>query len=399
MSKKPKGPIKSDTRLVTSGRDPQAYHGFVNPPVYHASTLLYPTAEDQVAHRARYNYGRRGTPTSEALENALREIDGDACAGVALLPSGLAAISAALLATARAGDHVLVPDSVYRPTRNFCNGVFKRFGVETTYYDPLVGADIARLFKPNTRVVFVEAPGSQSLEMQDIPAIAKIAHERNAVVLMDNTWATPLYFRAFEKGVDLSIQAGTKYIGGHSDIMFGCVSANAATLPPLKDTVYSMGLCVGPDDMYLALRGLRTLGVRLDRHYQSGLRVARWLEQRTEVLRVIHPALESDPGHKIWKRDFTGACGLFSVVFKPTSEQSVHAFLNELALFGLGYSWGGFESLAILFDCTEYRTATKWAPGGPTVRLHIGLEDPDDLIADLERGFSAMAAAAGRRAS
>jgi len=395
MSKKPKGPIKTDTRLVTSGRDPQAYHGFVNPPVYHASTLLYPTAEDQVAHRARYNYGRRGTPTSEALENALREIEGDGCAGVALLPSGLAAISAALLATARAGDHVLVPDSVYRPTRNFCNGVFKRFGVETTYYDQLIGADIARLFKPNTRVVFVEAPGSQSFEMQDIPAIAKIAHEQNAVVLMDNTWATPLYFRAFEKGVDLSIQAGTKYIGGHSDIMFGCVSANAATLPALKDTVYSMGLCVGPDDMYLALRGLRTLGVRLDRHFQSGLRVARWLEQRPEVLRVMHPALERDPGHKIWKRDFTGACGLFSVVFKPTSEQSVHAFLNELALFGLGYSWGGFESLAILFDCTEYRTATKWAPGGPTVRLHIGLEDPDDLIADLERGFAAMAAGRG----
>jgi len=395
MSKKPKGPIKTDTRLVTSGRDPRAYHGFVNPPVYHASTLLYPTAEDQVAHRARYNYGRRGTPTSEALENALREIEGDGCAGVALLPSGLAAISAALLATARAGDHVLVPDSVYRPTRNFCNGVFKRFGVETTYYDPLIGADIARLFKPNTRVVFVEAPGSQSFEMQDIPAIAKIAHEQNAVVLMDNTWATPLYFRAFEKGVDLSIQAGTKYIGGHSDIMFGCVSANAATLPALKDTVYSMGLCVGPDDMYLALRGLRTLGVRLDRHFQSGLRVARWLEQRPEVVRVMHPALERDPGHKIWKRDFTGACGLFSVVFKPTSEQSVHAFLNELALFGLGYSWGGFESLAILFDCTEYRTATKWAPGGPTVRLHIGLEDPDDLIADLERGFAAMAAGRG----
>jgi cysteine-S-conjugate beta-lyase len=399
MSKKPKGPIKSDTRLVTSGRDPRAYHGFVNPPVYHASTLLYPTAEDQVAHRARYNYGRRGTPTSEALENALREIEGDACAGVALLPSGLAAISAALLATARAGDQVLVPDSVYRPTRNFCNGVFKRFGVETTYYDPVVGADIVRLFKSNTRVVFVEAPGSQSFEMQDIPAIAKIAHERDAVVLMDNTWATPLYFHAFEKGVDLAIQAGTKYIGGHSDIMFGCVSANAATLPALKDTVYSMGLCVGPDDMYLALRGLRTLGVRLDRHYQSGLRVARWLEQRAEVLRVMHPALESDPGHKIWKRDFTGACGLFSIVFKPTSEQSVHAFLNELALFGLGYSWGGFESLAILFDCSEYRTATKWAPGGPTVRLHIGLEDPDDLIADLERGFAAMSAAAGRRAS
>ena len=236
-------------------------------------------------------------------------------------------------------------------TRNFCNGVFKKFGAETTYYDPLIGADIAKLFKPNTRVVFVEAPGSQSFEMQDIPAIAKIAHDKGAVVLMDNTWATPLYFRAFEKGVDLEIQAGTKYIGGHSDITFGCVSANAATLPAVKDTVYSMGLCVGPDDMYLALRGLRTLGVRLDRHYQSGLRVARWLERRPEILRVMHPALESDPGHKIWKRDFTGACGLFSVVFKPTSEQSVHGFLNELALFGLGYSWGGFESLAILFDC------------------------------------------------
>ncbi|MFZ1953655.1 MAG: cystathionine beta-lyase [Pseudolabrys sp.] len=396
MKKKLKGPIKPDTLLVTSGRDPEAYYGFVNPPVYHASTLLYPTAEDQVAHRARYNYGRRGTPTTEALENALRELDGESCAGVALLPSGLAAIAVALLAATDSGDHVLVPDSVYRPTRNFCNGVFKRLGVETTYYDPVIGPGIAKLFKPNTRAVFVEAPGSQSFEMQDIPAIAKIAHDKKAIVLMDNTWATPLYFRAFDKGVDMQIQAGTKYIGGHSDIMFGCVSANAATLPALKDTVYSMGLCIGPDDMYLALRGLRTLGVRLARHFQSGLRVARWLEQRPEVLRVMHPALESDPGHNIWKRDFSGACGLFSIVLKPTSEKSVHAFLNELALFGLGYSWGGFESLAILFDCTEYRTATKWAPGGPALRFHIGLEDPDDLIADLERGFGALAAAEGR---
>jgi cysteine-S-conjugate beta-lyase len=393
MTKKAKGPIKLDTRLVTSGRNPQAFHGFVNPPVYHASTLLYPTAEDQVAHRARYSYGRRGTPTSEALENALRELDGEGCAGVALLPSGLTAIAVALMTAAGAGDNVLVTDSVYRPTRNFCNGVFKRLGVETTYYDPLIGAGIAKLFKPNTRAVFVEAPGSQSFEMQDIPAIAKVAHEKGAIVLMDNTWATPLYFRAFEKGVDMQIQAGTKYICGHADVMFGCVSANAAILPALKDIVYTMGLCVGPDDMYLALRGLRTLGVRLARHYQSGLKIAKWLEQRPEVLRVMHPALERDPGHGIWKKDFAGACGLFSIVFKPTSEKSVHAFLNELALFGLGYSWGGFESLAILFDCTEYRTATKWAPGGPTVRFHIGLEDPDDLIADLERGFAALAAA------
>jgi cysteine-S-conjugate beta-lyase len=393
MAKTPKRPLKPETRLVTAGRDTKAQHGFVNPAVYHASTVLYPTAEDQVAHRSRYQYGRRGTPTSEALEQALAAIEGDGCAGVALMPSGLSAISTALLAVAGSGDHILVTDSVYRPTRNFCEGVFKRMGVETTYYDPLIGADIAKLFKPNTKAVFVEAPGSQSFEMQDIPAIANAAHDRGAVVLMDNTWATPLYFRAFEKGVDLSIQAGTKYIGGHSDIMFGCVSANAKTLPALKTVMQQTGLCVGPDDMFLALRGLRTMPVRLARHNESGLRVARWLENRPEVLRVLHPALESNPGHKIWHRDFTGACGLFSIVVKPTSEASVLAFMNELSLFGMGFSWGGFESLVILFDCSEYRTATQWAPGGPTLRFHIGLEDPDDLIADLEGGFAAMVAA------
>jgi len=392
MAKPPKKSVKPETLLVNAGRDPKAYHGFVNPPVYHASTVLYPTAEDQVAHRARYQYGRRGTPTSEALENALIELEGDGCAGVALLPSGLAAISTALISVAGSGDHILVTDSVYRPTRNFCEGVFKRMGIETTYYDPLIGAGIAKLFKPSTRAVFVEAPGSQSFEMQDIPAIAQAAHAKGAIVMMDNTWATPLYFRAFEKGVDLSIQAGTKYIGGHSDIMFGCVSANAKALKTLKETVYTMGLCVGPDDMNLALRGLRTMGVRLARHYESGMQVARWLNDQPEVARVLHPALESDPGHKIWQRDFSGACGLFSIVLKPTSEKSVHAFMNELALFGMGYSWGGFESLVILFDCAEYRTATKWTPGGPTLRFHIGLEDPGDLIADLERGFAALAA-------
>jgi cystathionine beta-lyase len=393
MSKKPKAPLAPETRLVVSGRDPQAYHGYVNPPVYHASTMLYPTAEDQVAHRARYSYGRRGTPTSEALESALTELEGEACAGVALLPSGLAAISTALFAVAGAGDHILVTDSVYRPTRTFCDTIFKRMGVETTYYDPLIGAGIEKLFKPNTRAVFTEAPGSQSFEMQDIPAIAKVAHDKGALVLTDNTWGTPLYFRPLEKGVDLSIQAGTKYIGGHSDIMFGCVSANAKTLPRLKDTVYGLGLCVGPDDIYLALRGLRTLGVRLARHYQSGVRVARWLEQRPEVLRVMHPALESDPGHAIWKRDFSGACGLFSIVLKPCDMRAVYAFMNALTLFGMGYSWGGFESLVIAFDCAEYRSATPWAPGGPTLRFHIGLEEPDDLVADLEQAFGAMKAA------
>ena len=394
MATPPKVPSKPETRLVTAGRDTEAQHGFVNPPVFHASTVLYPTAADQVAHRARYQYGRRGTPTSEALESALRELEGKGCAGVALMPSGLAAISTALLAVAGSGDHILVTDSVYRPTRNFCDGMFKRMGVETTYYDPLIGAGIATAFKSNTRAVFVEAPGSQSFEMQDIPAIAKVAHDKGALVLMDNTWATPLYFSAFDKGVDLSIQAGTKYIGGHSDVMFGCVSANGATLPKLKEAMNMLGLCIGPDDMYLALRGLRTLGVRLARHYQSGLQVARWLSGRAEVARVLHPALESDPGHAIWKRDFTGACGLFSIVLKPASQQAVYAFMDALALFGMGYSWGGFESLVISFDCADYRTATPWAPGGPTLRFHIGLEDPSDLIADLERGFMAMHAAA-----
>lgn len=389
----PKAELRPDTRLTLGGRDPFAHHGYVNTPVYHASTLLYRTAEDYVARRGQYSYGRRGTPTSEALEKAVQEIEGPRCAGVALLPSGLAAISFAMLSVLRSGDHVLVTDNCYGPARKFCDGVLKRMGIATTYFDPLIGGRIAELMQPNTRAVYCEAPGSLSFEMQDIPAIAEAAHAKGAVVLMDNTWASPLYYRALEKGVDLSIQSGTKYIGGHSDVMLGTVSANADTLPALKSTVYAMGLCVGPDDMYMGLRGLRTLSVRLARHYEAGLTVARWLEQRPEVLRVIHPALPSHPQHAIWQRDFTGACGLFAVVFKPIPEQAVFAFMNGLSLYGMGASWGGFESLAIPIDLKGYRTATTWAPGGPAVRLHIGLEDVRDLIADLERGFAAMAAA------
>jgi cysteine-S-conjugate beta-lyase len=384
--------LKPDTRLSIGGRDPFAHHGYVNTPVYHASTLLYPTAEEFIAHRGRYHYGRRGTPTSEALENAIREIEGSACAGVSLLPSGLAAISVALLSVLRSGQHVLVTDSCYGPTRTFCDTVLTRYGITTTYYDPLVGGGINELFQPNTRAVFVEAPGSLSFEMQDIPAIAAAAHAKGALVLMDNTWASPLYFRALDKGVDLSIQSGTKYIGGHSDVMLGTVSANPETCAPLRELVGTLGLCVGPDDMFLGLRGLRTMGVRLAQHQQSGLAVARWLEARPEVLRVLHPALPAHPGHAIWKRDFTGACGLFSVVFKPVPDKAVHAFLNALTLYGIGASWGGYESLAIPFNCKPIRTASAWAPGGPTVRLHIGLEAVSDLIADLERGFAAMAA-------
>jgi cystathionine beta-lyase len=385
-------PLRPATQLVTGGRENVA-HGFVNPPVHHVSTVLYPTAEDFLARRARYLYGRRGTPTSEALETALRELEGADCAGVALLPSGLAAISTALLTVLNAGDHLLVTDSVYEPTRKFCDGVLKRYGITTTYYDPLIGADIAALIAPNTRAVFVEAPGSLTFEVQDVPAIAAAAHARGAVVLMDNTWASPLFFRAFAKGVDLSIQAATKYIGGHSDVMLGTVSANANIWPRLSETVHLLGLCAGPDDIYLALRGLRTLGVRLAQHQQAGLKIARWLAQRPEIARVLHPALEGCPGHAIWQRDFSGATGLFSIVFKPVEKHAVYAFLDGLKLFGIGASWGGFESLAIPFDCAAIRTATHWAPGGPTVRFHIGLEDVDDLIGDLERGFAAFAAA------
>jgi cystathionine beta-lyase len=379
------------TRLTNAGRDPFAHHGYVNPPVYHASTLLYPSADDFVARRGRYSYGRRGTPTSEALQTAIGDLEGPQCEAVALLPSGLAAISAAILSVVRAGDHILVTDSVYEPTRKFCDTILTRYGVSTTYYDPT--ADIAELMKPNTTAVFTESPGSLTFEIQDIPAIAATAHRGNAVVLMDNTWASPIYFPALDKGVDLAIQSGTKYIGGHSDVMLGTVAANEATAKRLNETVYEMGLCVGPDDMFLGLRGLRTMGVRLAQHFAAGMKVARWLEARPEVLRVLHPALESDPGHAIWKRDFSGACGLFAIVLKPVPVAAVHAFLDELALFGIGASWGGFESLAIPFNCAKIRTATAWAPGGPTVRLHIGLEDVSDLIADLERGFAALAAA------
>jgi cystathionine beta-lyase len=384
-----------NTRVVTGGRDPASYHGFVNPPVYHASTVLYPSAEDFVAHRARYQYGRRGTPTTEALELAVQELEGPQCAGVSLLPSGLAAVATALLSIVHTGDHLLVTDSAYGPTRSYCDQILTRLGVTTTYYDPLVGSAIAGLIQPNTRAVFVESPGSLSFEMQDVPAIAVAAHAKGVLVLMDNTWATPLYFRSLDFGVDLSIHAGTKYFGGHSDVMLGTVAANAATVAGLKNNVRLSGLCVGPDDVYLGQRGLRTLAVRLERHYRSGLAVARWLEQRPEVLRLLHPAMESHPGHAIWKRDFTGASGLFSMVLKPVPQKAVYAFLDTLELFGIGASWGGYESLAIPFDCTSLRTASRWAPGGATVRFHIGLEAVEDLLADLERGFAALAVAAG----
>jgi cystathionine beta-lyase len=310
-----------------------------------------------------------------------------------LTPSGLSAITTALTAVAHAGDHILMADTVYGPTRHFCDTLLKRMGVEVSYYDPVIGAAIADRMRPNTRAVYLESPGSLSFELQDVPAIAAVAKSRGAAVLMDNTWATPLYFRPHEHGVDVSIQAGTKYLGGHADLNLGTISATDEFWPQIKETAGTLGLCPGPEDAFLALRGLRTLAVRLERHMQSGLKIARWLTGRPEVLRVLHPALETHPQHAIWKRDFRGACGLFSIVLKPCAQAAVAAMVDGLELFGIGASWGGYESLAIPFDCGKVRTATKWNPGGPTVRFHIGLEDADDLIADIERGLKRLAAA------
>jgi cysteine-S-conjugate beta-lyase len=389
----PTSPLQAETTLVTAGRDTKAQKGFVNPPVVHGSTVLYPTAADLHAHRSEFQYGRRGTPTTRALQEALMALEGPQCAGVGIAPSGLAAITTTLLAVLKAGDHLLVCDNAYRPTRNFCNGVLARYGVETTYFDSQIGAGVGALFRPNTRAVLVEAPGSQSFEMPDIPAISAVAHAHGALVIDDNTWATPLYHRSLEQGVDISMQAATKYIGGHSDIMFGTISANAAAWPQVVEAIHLLGVCAGPDDVFLALRGLRTLAVRLAQHHRSGLEMAQWLAARPEVVSVLHPGLESHPGHAIWKRDFSGASGLFSIILQPKPQAAVDALLDTLKLFGMGYSWGGFESLAIPFDCAPYRTATTWAPGGPALRLHIGLENVEDLKADLDRGFAAFNAA------
>ena len=379
---------KERTRVVVAGRDPAGQHGFVNMPPFRGSTVIYPTMDDLMHRRGRYLYGTRGTPTTEALETAWSDISG--AAGTVLVPSGLAACALALMSCLKAGDHLLVTDSVYRPTRNFCDTVLKRFGVETTYYDPLIGSGITALMKANTKVVFTEAPGSQTFEMQDIPALAAAAHAHGAALLMDNTWATPFFFPPHERGADIAIEAGTKYLGGHSDLLLGLVSANQEYWPRLREAFDSMAICAGPEDVFLALRGLRTMRLRLGEQERAGLDMARWLEARQEVKKVLHPALSSFEGHAIWKRDFLGATGLFSVVLHPVSQQAVAAMLDGLKLFGMGYSWGGFESLIVPFDCKDYRTATRFDPGGPCLRLQIGLEDTDDLKADLGAGFERL---------
>ena len=380
----------SRTRLVHAGRAPFENHGFVNTPIYRGSTVLYPNVEELYARRQRYVYGTKGTPTTDSLEEAWSELSG--AAGTVLAPSGLSAIALALFTVARAGGHVLVTDSAYRPTRAFCDGMLAKLGVETTYYDPLIGAGISALMRDNTLAVVVEAPGSQSFEMQDIPAIAAVAREKGACVIMDNTWATPLFFPPHERGVDLAIEAGTKYLSGHSDLLLGLVSANAEWFPRLRETYDTMANCAGPEDVFLALRGLRTMELRLREAERQGLALATWLQARPEVSRVLHPALPDDPGHAIWKRDFLGSSGLFSVILKPASKKAVAAMLDGLELFGLGYSWGGFESLVVPFDCASYRTATRWTPEGPALRFSVGLENIEDLQDDLDRGLARLRA-------
>ncbi len=384
--------LKSRSRLVQLGRDSEHSQTFVNVPPYRGSTVLYPDVATLKSRAQRYTYGTHGTPTTDALSSAWSDISG--AAGTVLVPSGLAAIVVALMAALSAGDHLLATDSAYAPARAFADRTLKRMGVETTYYDPCIGAGIEALMRPNTRAVLTESPGSQSLEIQDVPAIAEVAHARGACVIMDNTWATPLFFPPHAHGVDMAVEAGTKYLSGHSDLLLGLVSANETWFEPLRRSVDLMAIPPGPEDVFLALRGLRTMELRLREAERQGLALARWLQTRPEVLRVIHPALADHPGHALWKRDFSGSSGLFSVVLKPASEAAVAALLDGLELFGLGFSWAGFESLAIPFDCTTYRTATRWAPGGPTLRFSVGLEDIEDLRADLDRGFKRLRATA-----
>jgi cystathionine beta-lyase len=378
------------TRLVHTGREPARQHGFVNTPIYRGSTVLFPTMAALEANDQAFTYGRVGTPTVKALEEAIAELEGGH--RTLLTPSGLSAIAAALIAFVASGDEALVVDSIYRPARRYCDNVLTRLGVRITYYDPLIGAGIERLITKKTKVVFTESPGSQSFEVQDIPAIAEAAHAADAVVILDNTWATPLYFKPFAQGADVSIQAATKYIVGHADAMLGAITATEQASRAVERAHEDLGLCPGPEDVYLGLRGLRSLGVRLERHQKSALELARWLAERPEVVRVIHPALPSDPGHAIWKRDFTGSSGLFSIVLKPVPHEKVAAMVDGLSLFGMGYSWGGFESLILPFDPSAYRTATVWKAEGPALRLHVGLEDVDDLKADLEAGFARLRA-------
>ena len=386
------------TRVVQAGRRPEWTQGIVNPPVWRASTILYDSIADLRANAGRDThhrlyYGRRGTPTQWSLADALTSLEPGAEATF-LYPSGVAAIAAALLSVLSPGDELLLVDSAYDPTRGQAMQLLKRFGITTRFYDPLIGAGIEALIGPATKAIFMESPGSLTFEVQDVPAIVAIAKRHGLVTMLDNTWATPLFFPAIEKGVDLTILAATKYVVGHSDVMLGSVTAAPGHFARLRDTSFQLGQVASPDDSWLGSRGLRTIAVRLAQHQRSALEIARWLESRPEVAQVLHPALPSCPGHDLWARDFKGSSGLFSFVLNGGTEAARAALIDTLDLFGIGYSWGGFESLAIPADPARIRTAAPRDYAGPLVRLQIGLEDPDDLIADLDRGLAAFRARA-----
>lgn len=396
--------MRPDTRLTHAGRHPEDQHGAVNPPVYRASTITFASvAEKQDRYAARLEpgtvyYGRYGTPTTAALEEAIAELEG--AYGAILTASGQSATACALLACLQAGDHLLLTDSAYGPTRGFATGPLRRFGVETTLYPPTIGAGIADLLRPETRVLFCESPGSLTFEVQDIPAMVQAVHAASAaagrtppVIMIDNTWASPLFLQPLAMGVDVSIHAATKYIGGHSDAMLGAIACTEPLYPQLKQTMAQFGQNPGSEEAWLGLRGLRTLGVRLRQHQSTGIQLATWLSRHPAVARVMHPALHGDPGHALWHRDFKGASGLFGVELEPVAEADVHAMLDGLKLFAMGYSWGGFESL-MLPTSAQLTRSTGDVPAGPLLRIHAGLEDPDDLIADLDAGLATLPTAA-----
>ena len=384
---------KLDTRLIHTGSDPINQKGAINPPVYRASTVIFPTVQAmEDAQKKKFDttfYGVHGTPTTFALEDAMTELEGGYRA--VSVSSGLAAITTALITFLKSGDHLLMVDSVYGPTRNFCDTTLRNFGITTTYYDPLIGEKIKNLIKTETKVIFTESPGSYTFEIQDIPAIVNVAHKHDIKVMIDNTWSAGYYFKPFDHDVDISIQATTKYQAGHADVILGHIIAQTEQdWLKLKITTGALGQAVSPDVCYLALRGVRTLSVRIEEHQKNAIEVANWLNKRPEVETVLHPAFPSCPGHEIWQRDFIGSSGLFSIVLKDFSMEQVNAMLDDMDYFAMGFSWGGYESLIVPCDPTKLRSATKWNASGPLLRIHVGQEDVQDLIQDLERGLSRL---------
>ena len=377
----------TNTKLAHLGNNPTEYFGFVNPPIVHASTVLFPDYETMKNRNQKYTYGTYGTPTTDALVSAINHLEGSA--GTILVPSGLAAVTVPMLAFAKSGGHCLIVDSIYGPSRAFADTMLVRFGMEVEYFDPHIGAGFADLLRDNTSMVLIEAPGSNTFEMLDVRAITTAAHQAGAVVMMDNTWATPLFFKPLDFGVDISIHALTKYPGGHSDLVMGSVSANETCWEAIRKTQNSLGVCAQGDDCYAVLRGMRTMAIRLARHEKSALQIAAWLSVHKNVARVLHPALPDDPGHAIWKRDFSGSSGLFGFVLKDASDTNVGEFLDALEFFGMGYSWGGYESLAVAVNSAD-RTIAHAPQGGRLIRLQIGLEDTKDLIQDLDQALKAV---------